>query len=329
MYGAAAVSGRLSEFFEKGGTSMKKALRVLLYCVLAATLAGCSGGGFGVSPLPYNASGRVVDSADDGVPGVALLFSDGYGTAETGEDGQWLKSHLQGRVTVTPSAEGLVFTPDQGTVSLASTSVTFVAVPAGDNQPPPGFDPFEEGKLADREVSIDEDSNILIDVLSGMEGDGIVIIGVQPLHGTVTITPDQKILYVPDPDFYGEDSFTYTIMNPEGETATGTVTVRVRPMHDAPIASDDYFLVIVSSEGTPLAGLERLLNNDRDPDGDPIEVVSVSQPRYGRLVKWWPEGRFHYLPPVGFEGTDTFEYTIWDGTGLFASAEVTVDVRIE
>jgi hypothetical protein len=308
---------------------MRKALFLLIYCVLAATLAGCSGGVFGVSPLPYNASGRVVDSADDGVPGVTLVFSDGYGTAETGVDGRWLKSHLQGRVTVTPNGAGLSFTPSQGTVSPTSTSVTFVAVFAEDN-PPSQPDPVGEEKVADQEVSIDEDSSVVTDVLAGIEGDGAVIIDVsQPSNGTATITPDQEIEYTPDEDFYGEDSFTYTVQTPEGGTATGTVTVTVRPKPDAPVAADEYFRISVSPEGTPFAVLMGLLGNDHDVDGDPVQVFSVSQPEYGQVIQFWPEGNVHYSPPVGFEGIDTFEYTISDGTGLFASAVVTVEVCIE
>lgn len=308
---------------------MRNALRLLLYCVLAATLTGCSGGVFGVSPLPYNASGRVVDSAENGIPGVTLLFSDGYGTAETGADGGWLKSYLQGRVTVTPSATGLTFTPSQSTVSPTSTSATFVAVTVEDDLPPDP-DPGGEETVADQEVSIDEDSTVVVDVLSGIEGDGFVIIDVtQPSNGTATITPDQKIEYTPNENFYGEDSFTYTVSNPHGGTATGSVTVTVRPRPDAPTAANEYFSITVSPEGTPFAVLMGLLSNDFDADGDPVQVISVSQPMYGQVIEFWPEGNVHYSPPVGFEGLDTFVYTISDGTGFFSSAVVTVEVRIE
>lgn len=308
---------------------MRSALRMLLYCVLAASLAGCSGGVFGVSPLPYNASGRVVDSADNGIPGVTLLFSDGYGTAETGNDGQWLKSYLQGRVTVTPSGAGMTFTPSQSTVSPTFHSVTFVAVPAEDDSPPEP-DPGEQETVADQEVSTDEDSTIVVDVLSGIEGEGLVIIDVtQPSNGTAAITPDQKIEYIPNQDFCGDDSFTYTVSKPQGGTATGTVTVTVRPTPDAPVAANEYFSITVSPEGTPFAVLMGLLGNDLDVDGDSLQVISVSPPTYGQVIEFWPEGSVHYSPPVGFEGLDTFVYTISDGTGRFSSAVVTVDVSIE
>ena len=105
---------------------MKKALRVLLYCVLAATLAGCSGC-FGVSPLLLRA--RKVVTAQTIPP--ALLFSSVTVTAPPNRGGRASQEPPQGRVTVTPSAEGLVFTPDQGTVSLLPRDLR--GCTAGDN----------------------------------------------------------------------------------------------------------------------------------------------------------------------------------------------------
>src|SRR5262249_31011838 len=43
----------------------------------------------------------------------------------------------------------------------------------------------------------------------------------QPGHGTVTLT-DGVVRYTPDPDYHGPDSFTYTVSDGRGGTATAT-----------------------------------------------------------------------------------------------------------
>ena len=44
--------------------------------------------------------------------------------------------------------------------------------------------------------------------------------------------------YTPDPDFFGADSFTYTVCDPGGLCDVANVSVTVDPVNDAPVASD-------------------------------------------------------------------------------------------
>src|SRR5262249_14505746 len=65
--------------------------------------------------------------------------------------------------------------------------------------------------------------------------------------------------------------------------------------------------------------------NDSDPDGDPLTVDSVTQPQHGTAAIE-PDGAVRYTPASGFEGADTFTYTVGDGRGETATATVSVDV---
>jgi VCBS repeat-containing protein len=57
----------------------------------------------------------------------------------------------------------------------------------------------------------------------------------QAAHGTVAIAAGAGwVTYVPQPDFFGSDSFTYTVSDTRGDTATATVTVTVKPVDDVP-----------------------------------------------------------------------------------------------
>lgn len=47
----------------------------------------------------------------------------------------------------------------------------------------------------------------------------------QPSHGSVSVQPDGSYIYTPNADFVGEDTFTYTITDTVGNTATAMVTI--------------------------------------------------------------------------------------------------------
>jgi hypothetical protein len=68
-----------------------------------------------------------------------------------------------------------------------------------------------------------------------------------------------------------------------------------------------------------------VLANDSDPDGDVLAVESVAQPQHGSAAIQ-PDGTVRYTPASGFEGADSFAYTVSDGRGGTATASVSVDV---
>ena len=62
----------------------------------------------------------------------------------------------------------------------------------------------------------------------------------QGTNGTVAITGGGTgVTYTPDANFFGTDSFTYTISDGNGGTDTATVNVTVTTVNDAPDAVDD------------------------------------------------------------------------------------------
>jgi hypothetical protein len=87
-------------------------------------------------------------------------------------------------------------------------------------------------------------------------------------HGVVTVdnagTPanlsDDFYRYQPDPNFTGQDSFTYTIVDADNETSNGTVTVQVVPApRTAPTdAIIKFELVLLHTDFTPVGPLEVL-----------------------------------------------------------------------
>lgn len=68
-----------------------------------------------------------------------------------------------------------------------------------------------------------------------------------------------------------------------------------------------------------------VLDNDSDPDQDPLSITGVSTPTGGTATILSGPPRIRYVAP-GAAGTYSFTYTISDGHGHTASATVTVTV---
>ena len=146
--------------------------------------------------------------------------------------------------------------------------------------------------------------------------------------GTEGDRSDDRLVYIPNEGFTGEDTFTYTIGDGNGGFDTAEVKVIVDGANTAPVAVDDS---VTTTEGTKVG--VRVLNNDSDPDGDTLQLKSFTQAANGRVVRNnggtkgdLSDDRLVYTPNDGFTGTDTFTYTIADGKGGFDTAEVTVTV---
>lgn len=130
-------------------------------------------------------------------------------------------------------------------------------------------------------MATDENSQMNLDVL-GNDND-LPSIGTMtatnPSDGTVNIndngTPndpsDDIISYIPNPDYVGTDSFTYTLCDTSGNCGTATVTVIVNEM-GADLDSDD--------DGI-LDSFEDLnLDADNDPSTDPTDTDNDGIPDY-------------------------------------------------
>ena len=66
------------------------------------------------------------------------------------------------------------------------------------------------------------------------------------------------------------------------------------------------------------------LDNDSDPDGDALDVTSTTQGAHGVVTLDTDNDTLLYTPDTGYEGADSFTYTIADGNGGTDTATVNV-----
>lgn len=157
-----------------------------------------------------------------------------------------------------------------------------------------------------------------MDVLANdTDGDDVLtlISTTQGAHGLVKIVGN-KIQFVPDPSYDGNDFFSYQVSDGRGGLSTGYVSLD-NQMIDA--VND---VVTRGSSGGNVAILP--LANDTDEDGDSLTIVDVSQPAHGS-VSSGVSSSLTYQPDAGFTGTDRFTYTVTDNRGMTATA--TIEVR--
>jgi len=176
----------------------------------------------------------------------------------------------------------------------------------------------------------EEDTPITVAVLendSDPDGNTIHVSAVtQGASGSVEISGDNTVTYTPALNFYGQDTFTYTISDGKGGTDSAVVTVTVTAVPDSPVAVDDVAATTVNTAVTI-----SVLQNDFDPDGDPLTVVSITNGSRGAAVidkddSGNPTGTITYTPGTDFVGSDSFVYTVSDGTGRTDTATVWVTV---
>ena len=157
---------------------------------------------------------------------------------------------------------------------------------------------------------------------SDPDSDPLTVTGATtPAHGTAVVNANNTITYTPTTGYTGPDSFTYSISDGRGGTASATVSITVSPAGNRPP-------VAVSNSATTAFNTAVTINvlaNDSDPDGDPLTVTGATTPAHGTAMVN-ANNTITYTPATGYSGPDSFTYSISDGRGGTASATVSITV---
>ncbi len=178
--------------------------------------------------------------------------------------------------------------------------------------------PVAVADSASTQVDTTVDVNVLVND-TDPDGDSLTVNQAVSSFGTVTILADQQLSYTPNPDFIGIDTVVYSITDGKGGTASAELLIDVIG-NRAPVAVND---VAATDDKTVL--LIAVLTNDTDEDGQTLTVSSASALQ--GTVSIEADQRLRYTPKVGFDGVDIISYTVTDGAGGEATAQVSVTVK--
>jgi VCBS repeat-containing protein len=249
---------------------------------------------------------RSNDLEPDGDPlTVTNLGSAGQGAVEANANGTWTYRPSQNF----SGTDRFTYTVSDGNGNESSATVTVTVTEV--NDPPAASDDHVE-TLEDVEVTISVLAND-----TDVEGSVSIVTFSSPSNGPLALQ-GAVVRYLPNDGFHGVDTFTYQMKDQSGARDRATVTVTVKRRNGSPVAADDN--ATAADESIVIA----VLDNDSDPDGDSLVVISASGEDGDVSVS--PEGELVYIPRDGFSGTDILTYVIDDGFGGSAQGRVFVEV---
>ncbi len=215
----------------------------------------------------------------------------------------------------------------------ATTTVSVVVTPVNDS---PEFDdptnPAFDITTKNYNITTPEDTPISGAVKATDLDDDLLTYskGTNPTNGNVTVNATGNYTYMPNTNYYGNDSFTIIVSDGKGGTATTTVFVIVTPVNDNPIYNDptnpNFNLTtknysITTPEDTPITNTVKAT----DVEGDLLTYTKGANPTKG-AVTVTNSGSYTYTPNLNFNGDDSFTIIVSDGKG--GSATTTVSVKV-
>ncbi|MDX2087205.1 MAG: Ig-like domain-containing protein [Kofleriaceae bacterium] len=221
-------------------------------------------------------------------------------------------------VTYTPAAnyygpDSFTFTASDGTYASTAATVGLTITPSND------------APVAVSEAMWLWEDHVGTFTLSASDADGDPLtytLLTQPARGTLSGTPP-NLTYTPDPEFYGNLTFTFKVNDGSVDSAIATVSLYVQIVYDPPVATAQSFTVLEDTETTL-----RFQATTIEP-GAYLFADIVSWPTTGSWVYWGNEPmEMIYYPPPEFQGTDTFEYVIRDVDGNTATPVMTATVTV-
>jgi type IV pilus assembly protein PilY1 len=155
-------------------------------------------------------------------------------------------------------------------------------------------------------------------------------------NGRVTLSGG-AVLYEPKEHFFGTDFFTYTVSDPEGDQASGTITITVIAVNDPPIGIQEQTYTMGEASVLSVPAVEGVFFGAYDVDGklldamgnelgSALSAIPQTSPLNGSLVFDNATGAFVYTPNITFVGDDSFSYRLFDGFDL--SSDPVYSVRI-
>ncbi|GAB4423220.1 MAG: hypothetical protein Kow0031_01590 [Anaerolineae bacterium] len=174
-------------------------------------------------------------------------------------------------------------------------------------------------------IPLTEDTRLELP-LTAIEVDGDPItwtVPVSPAHGMVALSAMTSttitVAYTPTTEYAGADGFTLQLS--DGRlTDTLAVSIDVQAVDDPPLVKRDEVLVIRNNNQYSYVALRgtgglNVLANDSDPDGLELTITGIGAPTRGGSNGIVAGNKSVWYEPTGaFTGTESFTYTVTDGT---------------
>ena len=180
--------------------------------------------------------------------------------------------------------------------------------------------PINDAPTADdQSITLNENEDKAITLAGGdVDGDGITFsIQSQPAHGTLLGTAP-NVTYTPALNYSGTDNFTFSTTDGNLNSTVATVSITVLPVNELPVAGNQS---LTTDEDVNL----NITLTATDQDGDALTYSITSLPANGILSGTAPN--ITYSPSLNFNGSDSFTFTVNDGSVNSSPASISITVN--
>ncbi|MEY2424445.1 MAG: large repetitive protein, partial [Actinomycetota bacterium] len=168
-------------------------------------------------------------------------------------------------------------------------------------------------------ITTPEDTNVSFSLEAGdLDGDtlAVTVPVMAPSNGSLSCT-GVNCTYTPSADFNGSDLFTFAVDDGHGGSDSASVSIRVSPVNDAPVASP-------ASATTDEDRSTPLTLTASDVDGDAL-AYDIATPSIGVVRGIAPN--LVYTPATNSNGVDAFNFSVSDGHGGTDTKTIVVTVQ--
>ncbi len=144
----------------------------------------------------------------------------------------------------------------------------------------------------------------------------------QPNQGSTTLTnaATGAFTYMPNSNYSGSDSFTFTVKDTVSGLISNTAMVAI---NTPPVAGS---LMFTTHVGQVLKGT---LHAVAIPSSDALSYAGTSQPTHGTVTVDATTGAFTYTPKKSYSGSDSFTFTATDAVSGLSSSTATVGIIVQ
>lgn len=178
----------------------------------------------------------------------------------------------------------------------------------------------------DSRAIAEDNGEIAISVLandSDPDNHSISLTGIsQPSHGTSRYS-GSTVYYKVNSNYFGSDSFTYTISDGWGGSTTGTVSISVSSVNDAPVARN---FSLNMARNDRARSVNVLTPPSGDPDGDAIRISSITSLPANGSASHNGSNSVIYTPNSNWCGNDSISYKLTDEKALSNNGIISINV---
>ncbi|MDA9841772.1 Ig-like domain-containing protein, partial [Candidatus Marinimicrobia bacterium] len=155
-------------------------------------------------------------------------------------------------------------------------------------------------------VSVVENTAVLITMnASDIESNTLTyLISAQPSNGILGGVAGSQVLYTPNANYIGSDSFIYKVNDGTDDSNNAVVNITVTPANTAPVAENGSFVIDEDSSAS-------INLTATDINNDDLTFIIAESPQNGSVSI--DGSTANYTPNADYNGTDTFTFKANDG----------------